>query len=167
VIASQVKRATANKPPVTAGSVSVLRQPPTRILLKRFNPLALLFLTSFIIFTVPCFAEEILIVDFERVVRESLAAKEVAAQIEKKRVEYVVDDSSKREALERVKSEALGKIQEASLWAVADIAKARRAVLVLQTSQCIVWPRSADITTQVLASVDERLPHLAVNFAPR
>jgi outer membrane protein len=70
----------------------------------------------------------------------------------------------KRQALEKSNGEALGKIQEAMLKIIADIAKDRKANLVLQRSDIVLFDQSFDITDEVLQKLDEQMPTLTVNF---
>jgi len=74
------------------------------------------------------------------------------------------DVQSKRAALEKSNNEALGKIQQTMLKIIADIARQRRANLVLQRTDLVLFDQSFDITDQVMQKVDEELPVLTVNF---
>jgi outer membrane protein len=71
---------------------------------------------------------------------------------------------SKRQALEKSNSDALSKIQAAMLKIIADIAKQRKANLVLQRTDLVLFDRSFDVTDEVLQKLDEELPVLNVNF---
>jgi outer membrane protein len=70
----------------------------------------------------------------------------------------------KRQALEKSNGEALSKIQEAMLKIIADIAKERKANLVLQRSDIVLFDQSFDVTDEVLQKLDEQMPTLTVNF---
>jgi len=70
----------------------------------------------------------------------------------------------KRQALERSNAEALEKIQEAMLKIITDIAKDRKANLVFQRSELVLFDQQFDITDEVLQKLDEQLPTLTVNF---
>ena len=75
-----------------------------------------------------------------------------------------LDVQSKRQALEKSNNEALSKIQQAMLRIIAEIAKQRRANLVLQRTDIVLFDRSFDVTDEVLQKLDEELPVLNVNF---
>jgi outer membrane protein len=70
----------------------------------------------------------------------------------------------KRQALEKSNGDALSKIQEEMLKIIADIAKQRKANLVLQRSDIILFDQSFDVTDEVLEKLDEQMPTLTVNF---
>lgn len=71
---------------------------------------------------------------------------------------------SKREALEKSNNAALAKIQQSMLKIIADIAKQRKANLVLQRSELVLFDRSFDVTDEVLQKLDEQMPSLTVDF---
>jgi outer membrane protein len=71
----------------------------------------------------------------------------------------------KRQALERSNAAALEKIQEAMLKIITEIAKDRKANLVFQRSELVLFDQGFDVTDQVLQKLDEQLPTLTVNFA--
>ena len=75
-----------------------------------------------------------------------------------------LDVQSKRQALEKSNTDALSKIQSAMLRIIADIAKRRKANLVLQRTDLVLFDRSFDVTDEVLQKLDEELPVLNVNF---
>jgi outer membrane protein len=70
----------------------------------------------------------------------------------------------KRQALERSNAEALEKIQEAMLKIITEIAKNRKANLVFQRSELVLFDQGFDVTDEVLQKLDEQLPTLTVNF---
>lgn len=70
----------------------------------------------------------------------------------------------KRQALEKSNGEALSKIQEAMLKIIADIAKERKANIVFQRSDLVLFDQSFDVTDEVLQKLDEQMPTLTVNF---
>lgn len=74
------------------------------------------------------------------------------------------DVQSKRQALEYSNEEALKKIQGVMLHIITDIAKNRKANLVLQRSELVLFDQSFDVTDEVLQRLDEQLPTLTVNF---
>jgi outer membrane protein len=71
---------------------------------------------------------------------------------------------AKRQALEKSNNDALSKIQGAMLRIIADIAKQRRANLVLQRTDLVLFDRSFDVTDEVMQKLDEELPVVTVNF---
>ena len=70
----------------------------------------------------------------------------------------------KRQALERSNAEALESIQGVMLKIITELAKERKANLVLQRSELVLFDQSFDVTDQVLLKLDEQLPTLTVNF---
>ena len=70
----------------------------------------------------------------------------------------------KRQALEKSNGDALSKIQEEMLKIIADIAKQRKANLVLQRADLVLFDQSFDVTDEVLQKLDEQMPTLTVNF---
>lgn len=70
----------------------------------------------------------------------------------------------KRQALEKSNGEALSKIQEEMLKIIADIAKQRKANLVFQRTDLVLFDQSFDVTDEVLQKLDEQMPALTVNF---
>jgi outer membrane protein len=71
----------------------------------------------------------------------------------------------KRQALEKSNGDALSKIQEAMLKIIADIAKQRKANLVFQRTDLVLFDQSFDVTDEVLQKLDEQMPVLTVDFA--
>jgi len=70
----------------------------------------------------------------------------------------------KRQILEKANAEAGEKIQEAMLKIITDIAKERKANLVFQRSELVLFDQQFDVTDEVLQKLDEQLPTLTVNF---
>src|SRR5215472_7162922 len=66
------------------------------------------------------------------------------------------DVQAKRQALERSNADALQKIQEAMVKIITEIAKDRKANLVFQRSELVLFDQGFDVTDQV--------PTLTVNF---
>src|SRR5215467_9323043 len=71
----------------------------------------------------------------------------------------------KRQALEKSNGDALSKIQEQMLKIIADIAKDRKANLVFQRADLVLFDQSFDVTDEVLQKLDELMPTLTVDFA--
>ncbi|HXO02580.1 MAG TPA: OmpH family outer membrane protein [Stellaceae bacterium] len=74
------------------------------------------------------------------------------------------DVQAKRQALERSNSDALQKIQEVMVKIITEIAKDRKANLVFQRSELVLFDQGFDVTDQVLQKLDEQMPTLTVNF---
>jgi len=72
---------------------------------------------------------------------------------------------AKRQALEKSNGEALEKIQESMLKIITDIAKDRKANMVFQRAELVLFDQGFDVTDEVLQKLDEQLPTLTVNFA--
>jgi len=150
----------------------------------------------------------VIVVDVQKLLQESKAAKMVREQIEAKRAEYAKEISrqeqglqqerdalqrqqsslsqealnakgrafqekvndldrtvqSKRQALEKSNADALQKIQESMVKIISQIAKDRKANLVLQRSELVLFDQQFDVTDQVLQKLDEELPTLNVTF---
>lgn len=70
----------------------------------------------------------------------------------------------KRQALEKSNGDALSKIQEEMLKIIADIAKQRKANLVFQRADLVLFDQSFDVTDEVLQKLDDQMPTLTVNF---
>lgn len=70
----------------------------------------------------------------------------------------------KRQALATANDEALKKIQAAMLRIITNIAKERKANLVFQRSQLVLFDQKFDVTDEVEQKLDEELPSLTVNF---
>jgi Skp family chaperone for outer membrane proteins len=74
------------------------------------------------------------------------------------------DVQAKRQALERSNADALQKIQESMVKIITEIAKDRKANLVFQRSELVLFDQGFDVTDQVLTKLDEQMPTLTVNF---
>jgi outer membrane protein len=72
---------------------------------------------------------------------------------------------AKRQLLEKSNAEALESIQGVILKIITEIAKERKANLVFQRSELVLFDNSFDVTDQVLTKLDEQLPTLTVSFA--
>ena len=67
--------------------------------------------------------------------------------------------------LERANNEALESIQSVVFKIITEIAKERKANMVFQRSQLVLFDNGFDVTEQVLTKLDEQLPTLTVSFA--
>jgi outer membrane protein len=74
------------------------------------------------------------------------------------------DVQGKRQALEKSNNDALSRIQQTMLKIIADIAKQRKANLVFQRTDLVLFDQSFDVTDEVLQKLDEEMPVLNVNF---
>jgi Skp family chaperone for outer membrane proteins len=74
------------------------------------------------------------------------------------------DVQAKRQALERSNADALQKIQEVMVKIITDIAKDRKANLVFQRSELVLFDQGFDVTDEVLQKLDEQMPTATVNF---
>jgi outer membrane protein len=74
------------------------------------------------------------------------------------------DVQSKRQALERSNANALQQIQDVMVKIITDIAKDRKANLVFQRSELVLFDQGFDVTDQVLQKLDEQMPSLTVPF---
>jgi outer membrane protein len=70
----------------------------------------------------------------------------------------------KRQSLEKSNAEALEKIQESMLKIITEIAKDRKANLVFQRGDLVLFDQGFDVTDEVLQKLDEQLPTMTVNF---
>src|SRR6516165_10425721 len=70
----------------------------------------------------------------------------------------------KSQALEKSNVDAIQKIQEEMLKIIADIAKQRKANLVFQRTDLVLFDQAFDVTDEVLQKLDEQMPALTVNF---
>jgi len=70
----------------------------------------------------------------------------------------------KRQTLERSNGEALEKIQATMLKIITEIAKDRKANIVFQRTELVVFDQNFDVTDEVLRKLDEQMPTLTVNF---
>jgi len=74
------------------------------------------------------------------------------------------DVQAKRQALERSNADALQKIQDVMVKIITDIAKDRKANLVFQRSDLVLFDQGFDVTDQVLQKLDEEMPTMNVTF---
>jgi len=74
------------------------------------------------------------------------------------------DVQAKRQALERSNADALQKIQEVMVKIITDIAKDRKANLVFQRTDLVLFDQGFDVTDQVLQKLDEQMPTMNVTF---
>jgi Skp family chaperone for outer membrane proteins len=150
----------------------------------------------------------IIVVDTNQILRDSKAAKDVQAQLEKQQSAYSKEVSQKesdlknlqdelerqrtvlspdvfaarsqefqrryvaldhdvqvkRQALQQSLNEARDKINSAALQIITDIAKDRKANIVMEKAALVYMADGLDITPEVIRRLDEKLPALAVNL---
>ncbi|HXP32129.1 MAG TPA: OmpH family outer membrane protein [Stellaceae bacterium] len=150
----------------------------------------------------------IIVVDTNQILRESKAAKDVQAQLEKQQSVYSKEVSQKeselkslqdelerqrtvlspdvfaarsqefqrryvaldhdvqvkRQALQQSLNEARDKINATALQIITDIAKDRKANIVMERAALIYMADGLDITAEVIRRLDDKLPALAVNL---
>jgi Skp family chaperone for outer membrane proteins len=153
-------------------------------------------------------APSIIIVDITQILRESKAAKDVQAQLDKETVAYskevsrqenelqkIRDDlerqrtvlsqdaftaktreyqqrfdaldksvQAKRQGLQQSYNEAMGKVENAALQIIADLAKERSANLVLAKAAVLFEASGLDVTQEAIGRLDQKLPSVAVNL---
>jgi len=115
-------------------------------------------------------AEEVLRAERDALQRQQASLSPEALNKKAREFQQKVNDldrdvQSKRAALEKSNNEALTRIQQTMLKIIADIARQRRANLVLQRTDLVLFDQSFDVTDQVMQKLDEELPVLTVNFA--
>jgi Skp family chaperone for outer membrane proteins len=93
---------------------------------------------------------------------EQLNAKRKELQV--KVNEFDRNLEAKRQALERSNADSLQKIQEVMVKIITDIAKDRKANVVFQRSELVLYDPGFDVTDEVLQRLDEQMPTLTVNF---
>jgi outer membrane protein len=92
------------------------------------------------------------------------AFKAKGRELQGKVNQYERDLQSKRQALERSNADALKQIDDVVKKIIYDIAKDRKANLVLQRAELLLYDPAFDVTDQILQKLDEELPTLTVNF---
>ncbi|HVC52648.1 MAG TPA: OmpH family outer membrane protein [Stellaceae bacterium] len=71
---------------------------------------------------------------------------------------------SKRQALEKSNANALEKIQQTMIKIITQISKERKANLVFQRGELVLFDQQFDITDEVLQKLDQEMPTLTVSF---
>jgi outer membrane protein len=74
------------------------------------------------------------------------------------------DAQAKGQALERSNADAIQKIQDVMVKIITDIAKDRKANLVFQRQEFVLFDQGFDVTDEVLQKLDEQLPTMNVTF---
>lgn len=91
---------------------------------------------------------------------EALAEKRRDFEKEVVEVQRMVQE--RRRKLDLASAAALGEVKESLIEIVTGIAEARGFNLVLPSSEVLFFARSIDLTEEVLAQLDERLPSVRV-----
>jgi outer membrane protein len=106
--------------------------------------------------------------EFNDQVEAKTITREVAI---KKQKELQDKDEALREhrlaidnAFSDARGKALAQIQDVMVKIITDIAKERKANLVFQRSDLVLFDHAFDVTDEVLGKLDEQLPTLNVNF---
>lgn len=73
------------------------------------------------------------------------------------------DVQSKRQGMQQGYSEAMTRIENAALQIVADVAKERKANMVVAKAALLYLADGLDVTAEVTRRLDEKLPTMAVN----
>jgi Skp family chaperone for outer membrane proteins len=71
---------------------------------------------------------------------------------------------AKRQALQQSLNEAMDKVKNGALEAIADIVKERRADLVLQKQAVVFEAEGMDVTAEAVTRLDKKLPSVPVNL---
>jgi Skp family chaperone for outer membrane proteins len=93
---------------------------------------------------------------------EQLTAK--GRELQGKFDELRRDVQAKTQALERSNADSLKKIQEVMVKIITDIAKDRKANMVFQRTDLVLFDPGFDVTDDVLQKLDEQMPTLTVDF---
>lgn len=98
--------------------------------------------------------------------QQSILSKEVF-QAKQRDFQKQVEDTQKtvqarRRALEQASAEAQGKVVQAMLEVVEEVAKEQGATLVLQKQSAVLADKSLDITATVLERLNKKLPQTSV-----
>jgi Skp family chaperone for outer membrane proteins len=83
---------------------------------------------------------------------------------EQKLKEYDQNGQAVKQAFEGGRSQALQKIEDEVNKIIQDIAKQRKANLVLQRQAVALYDQAFNVTDEVLLKLDEQMPTLIVNF---
>jgi outer membrane protein len=132
------------------------------------------------------------VIDYQRILRDAAAAKSIRDQIEARRQAYQEEISKeeqrlheadkafakqrsvlsaevqrlvqeRRRELDSMAAAALNEVKEALIEIVTSIAEERGFNLVLPSSEVLFFSRSLDLTEEVLAKLDARLPEVQVS----
>ena len=101
--------------------------------------------------------------------RTALAPEVFAAKSQEYQQRYTAldhDVQTKRQAMQQTYSEAMTRVETTALQIVADVAKERKANMVVAKAALLYMADGVDVTAEVTRRLDEKLPTMAVN-APK
>lgn len=99
--------------------------------------------------------------------RTALAPEIFAAKSQEYQQRYTTldrDVQTKRQAMQQSYSEAMTKVELAALQIVADVARERKANMVVAKAALLYMADGIDVTAEVTRRLDEKLPTMAVNL---
>ena len=97
--------------------------------------------------------------------RTLLAPDAFAAErrkFEQRVVDYQRRAQTRKRALDKVRADAMLKVENAIKTVVTAVAKKERIMVILRSEQTVFWAPPLDITTVVLAGLNKRLPSVKV-----
>jgi len=101
--------------------------------------------------------------------RTALAPEVFATKSQEYQQRYTAldhDVQTKRQAMQQTYSEAMTRVETAALQIVADVARERKANMVVAKAALLYMADGIDVTAEVTRRLDEKLPTMAVN-APK
>jgi Skp family chaperone for outer membrane proteins len=99
--------------------------------------------------------------------RTALAPEVFATKSQEYQQRYTAldhDVQTKRQAMQQSYSEAMTKVETMALQIVADVARERKANMVVAKAALLYMADGIDVTAEVTGRLDEKLPSLAVNL---
>ena len=100
--------------------------------------------------------------------RSALAPEVFAAKSQEYQQRYTAldhDVQTTRQAMQQTYSEAMTRVETMALQIVADVAKERKANMVVAKAALLYMADGIDVTAEVTQRLDEKLPTMAVNAA--
>jgi len=123
----------------------------------------------------------IVVVDMTQIMREAKAAKDVRDDLERQRnalapevfsqrsqeyqQRYVAldrDVQAKRQGLQQSYSDAMTRVENVAMQIISDVAKERKATMVVAKAALLYMNDGMDVTQDVTKRLDEKLPTMAV-----
>ncbi len=99
--------------------------------------------------------------------RSVLAPEAFQQRVEELRKKVAAANQSvkdRRQAFDKAFGEGMGKVQQAMLEIIAQIATERQYEIVLHSGQVVMVANALDITAEVLRRLNQKLPQVTVNF---
>jgi Skp family chaperone for outer membrane proteins len=99
--------------------------------------------------------------------RSALAPEVFAARSQEYQQRYTAldhDVQSKRQAMQQSYSEAMTKVETTALQIIADVARERKANMVVAKAALLYMADGVDVTGEVTRRLDEKLPAMAVSL---